>query len=189
MSKIKGTVSRTGEGKFSKYIMLEERDGFYFNTKFEPKCGKGDVVGIEYEQKGEARGNIKKIVVIEDNGGAQAKEAWSASEVSDYKAALPAGGNRQDSIVWQSSRKDALVLAGLLVSAAIFKPKGAADAQRVQVEELVDEITFGYFNAASDPRNSEAFKSNTVIEEDAAEPEAPKEASADDDWGSDDWED
>ena len=48
MSKIKGTVARCGKGKYSYFIVLDEKDGFYFNTKYEPMCGVGDVVGIEY---------------------------------------------------------------------------------------------------------------------------------------------
>jgi len=184
MAKIKGTVSNTGEGKFSKFIMLEEREGFYFNTKFEPKCGKGDVVGIEYEQKGDTRGNIKKIVVLEDNGGAAAKDTWDDAPAGDTKynpgSAKVVTGNRQDSIVWQSSRKDALVLAGILLGAEAFKPKGAVDAKRVQIEALVDEITTNYFADASDPRNSAAFKDAEGINEDASEPE--DESDSDDPW-------
>ena len=184
--KIKGTVSNTGEGKFSKFIMLEERDGFYFNTKFEPKCGKGDVVGIEYEQKGDTRGNIKKVVVLEDNGGlaaASSSDSWDDTPAPS-KGAAPPVGDRRDSIVWQSSRKDALVLAGILLGAEAFKATGKADAKRTQIEALVDEITVGFFHAASDPRNCEAFKESAVIDEDAAEPE--EDDAKDGDW--DEWE-
>ena len=185
MAKIKGTVSNTGEGKFSKFIMLEERDGFYFNTKFEPKCGKGDVVGIEYEQKGDTRGNIKKIVVLEDNGGAAASSSDSWDDTpAPSKGATPASNNRQDSIVWQSARKCAVPFVAALLAAEAFKPTGKADAKRTQIENLLDEVTYRFFTAAADPRNSEAFKTNTKIDEDAAEPE--EDDAKDGDW--DEWE-
>ncbi len=186
MSKCKGTVKSQGKGKFSFYVTLEENDGFYFNTKFEPKCGVGDVVGIEYEPKGDKRGNVKRIEILTDNGGPKGvqkkEEEWGKSG-----GAGGGGGNRQDSIVFQSSRKDALVLVGVLLSNEAFATKGKPDAKRVQIEELVDEVTARFFNDATDPRKSAVLTANAEIDADAG-------CGAKDEWGGDEtppdeWED
>jgi hypothetical protein len=191
MSKIQGTISNDckKKGTYGWHIMLEEKDGFYLNTKFEPKCGRGDVVGVEYEQKKENAGNIKRLVVLEDNGG-QAAASSSASEWNDAPKSAgkaPPAGNRQDSIVWQSSRKDALVLASLLVETKTFKVP-AGDKGRVAIEGLIDEVTYTFFNAANDPRNCEAFVTNTEVDEDASEP-VDKTDTWDTGEGTEKWED
>lgn len=186
MSKCKGTVSGCGKGKFSYFITLEEKEGFYFNTKYEPKCGKGDVVGIEYMQKAENRGNVQKVKVIESNSNGYEDTSQSYSSNSGGGAA-PSGG-RQDSIVWQSSRKDALVFVGMLLANDGFALKGKTDAKRTQLEELVDEVTFTFFAAASDPKASNAYATNAEVEEDAAEDEGKAESKGDDAW-DDEWDD
>ena len=86
MAKVKGTVTRAGKGKFSYFVQLDGND-FYYNTKFEPPCGEGDVVGIEFEQKGPSRGNIKKIKVLTDNSG-----GYSSSN-SERKQQSSGGGS------------------------------------------------------------------------------------------------
>ena len=185
MSKVKGTVTGCGKGTYSYFITLKEREGFYFNTKYEPKCGKGDVVGIEYEKKADNRGNVKRVEVIEKNSSGYEDTTGGGS------GSGAGGGNRQDSIVWQSSRKDALVLAGILLSNEAFAVKGKADAKRTQIEELVNEITAGYFEAASDPKASNAYKTNASIKEDTPEDDdAPEEKKEGDEWDSgDEWDD
>jgi len=172
MSKAKGTVSGCGKGKFSYFITLNEREGFYFNTKYEPKCGKGDVVGIEFEQKGDSRGNVKKVVILEknSNGYEDTSGKFSGGGSGGSSGGGTGGSDRQDSIVFQSSRKDALVAAGLLIQTETVKiPKG--DKGRIVIEALIDEITVRFFKDASDPKASEAYSTYTEIEEDAKEPE------------------
>lgn len=180
MAKIKGTVGNVGKGKFSYFVVLDEKDGYYFNTKFEPKCGKGDVVGIEYIEKGSNRGNVQKIVVLEANSSGYS-EAPAASG-KDYPAAT--GGNRQDSIVWQSSRKDALVAVGIMLQQEAYMLKGKPDAKRIQIDGLIDEITVRYFADASDPMKSKAYTLNAEVTEDVPD-EEPEESEA---GGADEWE-
>ena len=186
MSKCKGKVTALGKSKFSYFVMLDTKDGFYFNTKFEPKCGKDDVVGIDYTSKGENRGNVSKITLLEDSGspkGVQAKEEFSGGGSSG-------GGNRQDSIVFQSSRKDALVMIGVLLGAEAFATKGGPDAKRVQIESLLDEITARYFKDASDPLKSDVITSNAVVDDDAGEGDGEKDGwGGDDEDGGDTWDD
>lgn len=185
MAKIKGTVKVVGDGKFSKFVMLEERDGFYLNTKFDPKCGVGDVVGIVYTPKGDTRGNITKLTVLTDSGspkGVQAREEKSGGGGDGSYA------GRQDSIVYQSSRKDALVFLALLVEQGAIKLAGAkAEPKREQLEEYLDEITATFFKAASDPTNSPALKNAAEIDEDLKEPEGEEWES--EEGPTDEWED
>ena len=195
MSKIKGTVTSTGKGKFSFFVCVDSKDGFFFNTKFDPKCGKGDVVGIEYTQKDEKRGNISKLVVLEKNSSESAAgdnwddDAPKATTPAAYKA--PEGGNRQDSIVWQHSQEMGLIAAGLLLANGGFAVKGKADAARAQILALANELSYGYFQDALDPRKSAAFKESAQIEEDAKEPVAEDATEAEDggDWAASEWED
>ena len=188
MAKKKGTVSKAAKGKFGYFLMLDGED-FYFNTKFEPKCGEGDIVGIEFDPKGDTRGQVKKITVLTDNSGGYSKsnsesnssagDSWGGGN-SGGKAAS-GGGERQDSIVWQHSQEMAISLANLLVAQEAFALKGKPDAKRVQLEGLVDELTARLFTDALNPRSSNAFKTNADIEEDAGE-----QADGEDEWGNGD---
>jgi len=187
MSKRKGTVSGVGKGKFSFFVQLDD-DGFYFNTKFEPKCGIGDVVGIEFDKKADNRGNVKNIKVLEDSGspkGVQERASSGGGGTGNYTA----DPNRQASIVFQSSRKDALVFITTLLAAEAFAVKGKADAKRVQLEELLDEITVKFFNDAMNPKDSDAFKNAGEIEEDAKEDEGETKSDEKSDEWNDEWED
>ena len=191
MAKTKGRVTGCGKGKYSYFITLEGHDGFYFNTKYEPKCGEGDIVGIEFEQKAENRGNVKRVTVLERNstGYADTSSNSSGGTATSFNAA--SGGDRQESIVWQSSRKDALVAVGILLHQEAFALKGKPDAKRVQIEELLDEITFKYFSDATDPKASNAYKTNAEVEADEAAAEPPREGASEDEsdaWG-DSWDD
>lgn len=179
--RVKGTVTGVGKGKFSYFVILDE-SGFYWNTKFEPKCGKGDVVGIEGVRKDDKRGQIQKLKVLESNSNGY--EASAPSKPSGGYSSGGGGGDRQDSIVWQSSRKDALVLAGLLLSNEAYAIKGKPDAKQQQIEALVDEITVRYFESASDPKSSDAYK---AASERASTDD--DDFGADDDGGEDDWSD
>ena len=178
MARKKGTVTRAGKSKFSYFLQLDG-DDFYFNTKFEPKCGEGDVVGIEYNKQNDQRGQVSKITVIDDNSGGYQKSNSERGSGGGGKSSGGGNDNRQDSICWQSSRKDALVLTGILTSNDLVKiPKG--DKGRVVIEALIDEITVGYFKDALDPRSSKALKDMQEIEDDS------KEDKDDDDWDDDD---
>ncbi len=176
MARIKGTVSKVGKSEYSYYIRIEG-DERYFNTKFEPKCGEGDVVGIEYEPKGDKRANIKKVKMFEQNS---AGYAASQPEEKSYSAPTGGGGsNRSESIVFQSSRKDALVLVGILLGAEAFATKGKTDERRVQIEELLDELTAKFYHAAIDPAKSAVLTGAQELAGDVATDSEP------DDWGDD----
>ena len=189
MSRKKGTVTAAAQSQYGYFVQLQETGDFYYNTKFEPPCGVGDVVGIAYEDKGKGRGNVTKIKLLESNGpGFQKKEP----------AAKRGGGggggfndpNRQDSIIFQSSRKDALVFVDLLIRNEAFALKGKAGDKAVQISELITEITAKFFADAADPRNSDVLKGaeENAKEEDEWAADAP--GGADGEWdGEDDWDD
>ena len=205
MARCKGTVTGCGKGKFSFFITLDSKDGFYFNTKYEPKCGIGDVVGIEYEPKGDKRGNVQKVQILEDSGspkGVQSRES-SGGSGSNSGGSYTASPDRQASIIFQSSRKDALVFLGLLIEKEAVKFKGKADSLRVQITETLDEITAAFYKDAAAPDKSNALTTAAELADDSpGEEESGKkgewanqgswddnDSKKSDDWGSGDWDD
>ena len=189
MAKRRGIVTRIGKSQYSHYIQLDD-DGFYFNTKYNPKCGKGDEVGIEFEKKNDQRGQIKNVKILTDNGGPKGFQD-SGGGTSGGGGKRGGGGGfdagRQDSIVYQSSRKDALVLADILISNKLVKVP-AGDKGRIVVESLVDELVCRFFADASDPRK--AIKSEEEVKEDEGDDwgDAEEESGGDEDTFDDDWE-
>jgi len=160
MSKKKGTVTACGKGKFSYFIMLDTMEGFYFNTKYEPKCGKGDVVGIEFNKKDDKRGNVQKVTVLEKHSGGY-------EDTTKQSGGGGTGGGRNESIVYQSSRKDALVYFGLLLANGGFKLKGTAAGKiEEQIDLKLQLIIAEFYADAIDPAKSPALVS---AEEDAKE--------------------
>lgn len=190
MSRIKGTVTGEGKSQYSYFVQLDGNP-FYYNTKYEPKSGIGDVVGIEFEPKGDTRGNIKKLQVLEKNsdgykGGAGGGSGRAASSPS----AATAGGDRQDSIVWQHSQEMAIRLAWFITDSGAYSVKGKTDEKRIQIEGLVDELTARLFNDAMDPRKSAAFTTAAEITADSGDEwdeGEDKSGKSDDEW--DNWDD
>ncbi len=189
MSKRKGKVSKIGKSKYSYFIQLDG-DGHYFNTKYDPKCGVGDVVGVEFEPKGEQRSQIKRIKVLDDAGGPKGYQESSGGGYSGGGGGggggSYSGGDRQESIIFQSSRKDALVMVGLLLDQDTVKvPNG--DKGRIVIEELVDEVTARFVKAASNP--AEAVKAAAGVEADAESESDDWDDSGPSEPASDDWDD
>lgn len=178
MSKIKGTVSKAGKGKFSYFVLLDGND-FYYNTKFEPKCGEGDVVGIEFTPKGESRGQISKCVVLEDNSGGYAKAnsetsggagssgSGSRSSNSGSGSNRGSGGDRNASIVCQHSQEMAIRTSEIILANEAFAVKGKADARFTQIVALIDTLTVKFYNDALDPEAAEFIKIAREIEKDS----------------------
>ncbi len=176
MSRAKGKVARIGDGKFdSKYIMLDNKDGFYFNTKFDPKCGVGDVVGITYTPKGETRGNISKVEILEDAGGP--KGVQESARVS----AGPGSVDRNASIIMQHSQEMALRYVTLLLSVEAIKLPKASDREEF-VSTLVIEATGRFVEQATNPQAPELVESEETKAEKNDEWDEKPEPEADDDW-------
>jgi hypothetical protein len=173
MSRVKGTVTRAGKGKFSYFVQLDG-DDFYYNTKFEPKCGEGDVVGIDFEKKGPSRGQINQCKVLEDNsGGYQASNSEkkgggkSFSSGSSASGKTSGGNNRNESIVFQHSQEMAIRSAEIILAQEAYAVKGKADAKYLQVEALIDQLTVKFYEDALDPEKSNLLKEYRKIKSDA----------------------
>ena len=192
MAKIKGTITKASKGKFGYFVMLDGND-FYFNTKFKPKGGEGDVVGIEYDPKGPTRGQIKRMEVLTANTGGYDSSnsetgggSWDSGGSSSSKSSgAGGGGNRQDSIIWQSCQKVAAELVKAEVSAGCLATSGSKDSKSAEIKGRFDELVVSMFEDASDPKSSETWKEIKGIQ---------KDASGDDDsWGDtkgdDEWDD
>ena len=194
MARRKGKISKIGKSKYSFFVQLDG-DGHYFNTKYNPKAGVGDIVGITYEPKGDQRSQVKDIKLLEDNGGPKGYQESSGGGGGGRSGnGYQADPDRQMSIVYQSSRKDALQLAEIIVSNEAIKLPKAPDGRRTVIEELVSELTLRMFAEAMDPKKATASASK--VEEDAKggdeddeDWDDSDEGGSDDDWDSgDDWE-
>lgn len=183
--KIKGTVENCGKGKFSYFVRLEN-DPVYYNTKYEPKCGPGDVVGIEFESKGPNRAQIRKIKMFEDNGGASKTNyaPKSAPSSSGGYSSAPANTDRQDSIVWQHSQEIAIRVVSALLDANALPLPAKGNEQYDAVLGAIDSLTNRYFHDAIDPRKSKVFVEKKAEEQPKKEKE---DQNWDDEEGEDDW--
>lgn len=173
MAKVKGTVFRAGQSKFGFYVKLDGDEAFY-NSKYEPKCSEGDVVGIEFVAKGKSK-NITKLVVLEKGSGASKASSGGKST---------GGGDRQDSIVWQHSQEIAARLTSILVAnGAVELPAKGADKRSTAIVGTFDALTYVLFTAAIDPRESAVYKAEAGVAEDA------EEEKEDEGWGDGEVED
>jgi hypothetical protein len=165
----RGIVSQTGKSKYSFYIRLEG-DARYYNTKYEPKCGQGDDVGIEFESKGPDRANISKVTILK-------KGARKAESSGNYKSSGGSEDKKQDSIVWQHSQQMAIRAAAVLLQSNAVKLQKSGEANAVLIGNLIDELTYKFFKDGIDPRRSSVYLSNAEVDADV-EPEKKS-----DDWG------
>ena len=178
MAKVKGTVFRAGQSKFGFYVKLDGDEAFY-NSKYEPKCGEGDVVGIEFVAKGKSK-NITKLVVLEKGSGASKASSGGGSRATG-------GGDRQDSIVWQHSQEIAARLTSILVAnGAVELPAKGADKRSTAIVGTFDALTYVLFTAAIDPRESAVYKAEAGVAEDAEEEEKEDEGWDVEDEGTED---
>ena len=191
-SKRKGTVSKIGKSKYSFFVQLDG-DGFYFNTKFDPKAGVGDVVGITYDQKAENRGQVKDIKLLEDNGGPKGYQDDGGSSYSGGSSNSGGGGGggnaRTESIVYQACLKGVPAIVQLLVDNGGVKlpPESKPDARRIVLEELTDELLAKYTNRALNP--TDVLKAAKGVDDDAEASEGQSESSTSEESSSNDWDD
>lgn len=137
--------------------VIQNKGGFYavklpdawYGTgmKVDPGLKQGDMIKFEYTTNGAFRNMVKNTLTKLPNdapkaGNAQPKAAW----VPD--------ADRQKSIIFQSSRKDAIEVAKLALSQnAVALPGKKAD-QMDALLALIDEITVRYVDTAT---NSDAI--------------------------------
>lgn len=121
-----------------------------------------------FDKPGVAKGDYVKAEVGEVNGYEQIiraeridppTKASGPAAGGPQRAAGPAG-DRQDSIVYQSSRKDALALVELLVSQdalpiSVAKTSAGKAKRYEEIMALVDKLTVQYFYDVTTLRNLE----------------------------------
>lgn len=188
MARKKGTVTRAGKSKFSYYIQLDG-DQHYYNTKFKPKCGEGDVVGLEFNKQNDQRSQIKSIKVLESNsGGYDSSNSERGTGSAGGSSRSNSGGDRQDSIIWQSCQKVAAVLVEAEVAAGAVAAKGNPESKSAEIKGRFDELTVSLFEDASDPRKSKTYADVKGIEKDAGDDSGDgwDDAGDDDNWDDDD---
>lgn len=135
VSKI-NSANRAGRTVYSVQVNGQYYGGFWNDA---PKCQEGDNVQFDATQNGQywnANPNTMQVV------SAPAAPAASAPATGGRSF----NDNRQDSIVFQSSRKDAIQLVGImLANDALTLPAKKADKYSVLVDivrELTDEFAY-----------------------------------------------
>lgn len=142
--RIKGVVARIVKNRYGFGVILANHDGFYFNTKYQPKFNEGDEVGLEFAQKSSTSAQILKAQVFNAGVGAPAPQRSARPGQSAYVG----GDSRQDSIIWQSCQKVAAALVGEVLN--------IEDIEKVL--PTFDALTARLFEDANNPRESAAYK-------------------------------
>lgn len=178
MSQINGyltdTDSKSGPGKRGPWTVYKGQiNGKWYSLGFDrPSVAKGDYVTATVEKDGdyEKLTNVKK---------ADAEPAVSPKTDTLNTGPVVQYRDRNDSIVYQSSRKDAIAILGLLISQDALPISAAKTAagKAKRYEELlalVDKITVQFFYDVNTLRNLER------VQDAGAEGIAPQELPEDD---------
>lgn len=140
-------ANRGGRKVFSVLVDGQWYGGFWNDA---PNCGEGDHVEFDATQNGNfwnANPNTLRRVSAAQTAAPAATTAGTGNSV----ASSPAGGNRQESIVYQSSRKDAIELVGILLQNDILTlPTKKAD-KMAAVLDIVAELTDDFAYTALNP--------------------------------------
>jgi hypothetical protein len=146
----KGTVAKVIKGQYGYGVILQNQDGYYYNTKYDPKCETGDVVGIEHVNTKPNASQIKSIQTLEKGPGAPAAGGGGAQS-----------GGRQDSIIWQSCQKVASWLVQAKVAAGALEDPSSAG-----IDREFDKQTYRLYKDASDPTNSSTYRNMAELAND-----------------------
>lgn len=198
---ISGVVEYIGQKSGFWNIKLDD-DQWYGFGKTEPKCAKGDTIEFDVEYNGRyANAANKTLNVLEraqrGGGGAsrggntQQRDSGSrgnsgyregrtrprasddqSSSKSPAKSAWDEG--RQNSIVFQSARKDALEFVKLLGTLNLMELKGSKSDQMGAVELYVAKFTEQFYDDTSELKASTPNFDKSDKMRKAPEPEAVK---------------
>jgi hypothetical protein len=150
---ITGYVERvTNKNGIWAVVVDNIRYGFY---KTEPKCKEGDYVSFEADQKGDFW-NAKPPTLKRAVAPADAPKPYGASDsipstpgvanTAPAKAAWVPDKDRQDSIIYQSARKDGLEFVSTLIAAGLIDFGKAKVADKIGIAEMyVDKYTLRFF--------------------------------------------
>lgn len=177
---IAAITTKTGLGRRGPWTLysgkLEKEDGTeypeWISFGFDkPTVQKGDYVKIETEEDGKGYQKVKTCVQLK-NPPAKAQPATKA-------VSAPSGGssfdvNRQKSIHYQSSRKDAIEVLGLLIAKDALpmtaaKTKAGEAARYEEIMALVDKLTVRYFNDTESLRILDSVVDDGAVETDVGQ--------------------
>lgn len=137
MASVEGKVSKVlvknFDGKMFYSFFLEGVDGLFTNGPKPLTIDKGDYVEVSYNDDNKGRHSV--INYSKKAPPAAAKPATSGSGSSW------GGSDRDDSISWQSSRKDAVIAAQALVELGAVDLGKKVSAKKDIFLDLVDELT------------------------------------------------
>lgn len=136
MAQYRGRVSKIFPSRFGGSFGLDGQQGLYFNTKAALPAFLREGVTVELE--GEIGRNGKSVFVVEG----------SLKEVAPAPQASGGGGpmsRTDESIRYQSSRKDALAMVAILVQSGALKLPEAPAKKAGVIEAAVDRFTAIYF--------------------------------------------
>lgn len=139
------TDSKSGTGKRGQWTVYKGKiQGKWYSFGFiKPPVAKGDYGSFVIEEE-----NGYQVIKSAAKIAPPATPAAAAKGASTPQASRT--GDRNDSIVYQSSRKDALVLVGLLISQNALpvseaKTKAGTAKRYEEIMALVDKLTVQYF--------------------------------------------
>ena len=184
-----GNVSeRTGNGKRGPWavdnLLIQDAQGndigwyglgFRDDPQVPPPVKKGDFVEFQWEQDGQ----YKKIV----KGTAKIKKDAPKQTAPAPDAGASPGTNRQDSIVYQSSRKDAIQLVEVLLDndalpLSAKNTKAGKAARYDEVVAAVNQLTVNFFRDVETLRLFDTV-ADTGDTDTSAQGELPEDAEPD----------
>lgn len=140
MAQYQGRVSKVFTSRYGGSFGLEGQYNLYFNTKVALPANVVEGVDVTFEAQ---MGRNGKSVYVED-----ATLKVVASQSQPGKEIAQQIGKRDDSIKYQSSRKDALAMVAMLLQSSALWPADKRPAQSKIcgiIEDAVDRFTAVYF--------------------------------------------
>lgn len=131
MSNVNGVVEWKGANKFGGFSI--KVDGNYYNSKFDIKCEKGDVVEFDSGSTGKYCNKLR--VVTSGGGAASTPTAVASSFAGRGRGAFPIDkGDGQRSIIRQNALARAMECIGLLPDKIKTRDEIVAEAVRIAME-------------------------------------------------------
>lgn len=210
---VKKITTKTGSGKRGPWTAystkLEKADGTEFDQWIglgfdAPPFKEGDYVQLETSEENGRQQLVKGTVKVKKNpparGGATNGSKGANSSDASPPASGPSNAERQASITYQSSRKDAIELVKLLLAnegLPLAAAKGkAGDAKRqAEIEAAVEKYTVEFYNDVNTLRVLERVADAGLIKAEsgaASKDQLPDDDNPDQDSGNgddDNWED
>lgn len=130
-------ANQTKVGTTYAIVVDGKRHGLY---KTKPPCSEGDYISFESEQKGDFWNVDPKSIKKAEGGPAKAAPTQASPSYATKQ------DDRQDSIIYQSSRKDAIHFLEVAVAAGVVDLGNKTAGKKIEALNLfVDKQTQRYF--------------------------------------------